>query len=272
MQHLDLGIVAGPVLLFGGPYSNLHALEALFDAAKQREIPPSRMICTGDVVAYCGYPAETLDLIARTGVTVVAGNCEKQLAAGAMECGCGFEEGSACDLLSAGWFGFASAQVSEKQRGWSSKLPDLVSFRQSGRRFAVMHGGVVDVARFVWSTSDSAVFNEEWRAITTAIGPVDGIIAGHCGIPFLRETPQGPWINAGVIGMPPHDGDTATRFAVLDGGNVTFHRLDYDVEGAVAGMRKAGLTQGYDRALETGYWPSEDVLPAGLRAISLANG
>ena len=30
-------------------------------------------------------------------------------------------------------------------------------------------------------------------------------------------------------------------------------------------MRSAGLTQGYDTALQTGNWPSEDVLPKELR-------
>ncbi len=31
-------------------------------------------------------------------------------------------------------------------------------------------------------------------------------------------------------------------------------------------MRAAGgLTQGYDRALETGIWPSEDILPKEMR-------
>lgn len=31
---------------------------------------------------------------------LIAGSCEENLAAGALDCGCGFEEGTACDLLS----------------------------------------------------------------------------------------------------------------------------------------------------------------------------
>jgi hypothetical protein len=43
--------------------------------------------------------------------------------------------------------------------------------------------------------------------------------------------------------------------------------LEYDVVGAVAAMRSAGLVQGYERTLETGWWPSEDILPQELRRI-----
>jgi len=37
-------------------------------------------------------------------------------------------------------------------------------------------------------------------------------------------------------------------------------------------MRRAGLVQGYDTALSTGYWPSEDVLPADLRVAASDRG
>jgi len=71
--------------------------------------------------------------------------------------------------------------------------------------------------------------------------------------------------------MPPNDGRQATRFAVVQGGAVSTHTLSYDVAAAVSDMRDAGLTQGYHTALDSGYWPSEDVLPLDLR-VSCASG
>ena len=44
----------GPLLVFGGPYSNLQATRAVLDEAARRGIPAERVICTGDVVAYGG--------------------------------------------------------------------------------------------------------------------------------------------------------------------------------------------------------------------------
>lgn len=132
-------------------------------------------------------------------------------------------------------------------------LPDVVSFTHQGERYGVIHGGLTDVARFIWPTSEAEVFAQEWAAITAAIGSVDHVIAGHCGVPFVRSTVQGRWINAGVVGMPPHDGCQQTRFAVLDGGAVQIKRLTYDAQGAAEDMANATLPQDYRAALLSGY-------------------
>ncbi|MEO0912289.1 MAG: metallophosphoesterase family protein [Pseudomonadota bacterium] len=264
MKLLDLGTLDGPVLLFGGVYSNLQALEALLARAAEMGVPPARMICTGDLVAYCADPAAVLERVRMLGLAVAQGNCEAQLAAGAAECGCGFDAGSACDLLSRGWYAFADGAVSAGLRGWMGTLPTRIVFRHAGRRYGVIHGGAREISRFLWPVEAEAVLAGEIAALEAELGPLDGVIAGHSGIAFLREVGRHRWINAGVIGMPPHDGRPETEFALLDG-DVTLHRLAYDHAAAAAAMRAAGLVQGYDRALETGWWPSEDVLPKALR-------
>ncbi|MDA5555444.1 metallophosphoesterase family protein [Shimia sp. MMG029] len=261
----DLGRLEGRVLVFGGPYSNLQATQAVLQEARAQGIAGRNLICTGDVVAYCGQPAETVAAVRESGAIVVAGNCEIQLASGAADCGCGFEEGTTCDLLSAGWYGYAAQQVDEAARAWMAGLPDIVCFELAGQRVAVIHGGVTDVARFLWETSPESAFTEEIAALTDKVGAVDVVLAGHCGIPFERQIDTVRWINAGVIGMPPHDGGQATRYAVFDGKTVTFHTLRYDTAQAFRKMQKAGLTQGYHDGLVSGYWPSEDVLPEDLR-------
>lgn len=272
IKSADLVTLDGPILLFGGPYSNLQAVEALARFAKERGIDGSAMICTGDIVAYCGAPRESVSAIRALGCAVVAGNCELQLASGAEDCGCGFAPGSSCDMLSGAWYAHAAQQLDADAKAWMGALPDVATFGHQGERYGVIHGGVRDVARFIWSESAEAVFEEEWQALEKVVGPVDHIIAGHSGLPFIRDTKRGRWINAGVIGMPPHDGGQQSRFAVLDGGEVTFQRLSYDVAGAVADMERAGLPRAYSHALQSGYWPSEDVLPPGLRVPSLARG
>ena len=205
MRHEHIGILDGPILAFGGPYSNVQATKALFAKVKKRGTARENVICTGDVIAYCGAPLATVEMVCASGCAGVAGNCEIQLAAGAMECGCGFEDGTACDLLSAGWFAYASKHVPNFDCEWMDQCTDIIRFVHCGARYAVIHGGFTDVARFIWSTSDDAVFDEEWAAVEAAISSVDHVIAGHSGIPFIRDTANGRLINAGVIGMPPHD-------------------------------------------------------------------
>jgi len=272
MRYVDLGRLDGPLLLFGGPYSNAQATRALVAQAQARGIAPSRIICTGDVVAYCGDPVACVAEIRALGCTVIAGNCEVQLAADALDCGCGFAAGSSCDVLSVAWFNYASQSIDKKGKEWMSGLPDLAVFEHNAQRYGVLHGGVTDVAAFLWSSSPDADFAQQWDAMEAVVGPIDHIIAGHCGIPFVRDTPRGRWINAGVIGMPPHDGQRDTRFAILDKGEVHLNSLAYDSQAAAQAMQAAGLPKAYQQSLMTGYWPSEDILPSALRVAASDRG
>jgi predicted phosphodiesterase len=270
MRITDLGELTGPLVIFGGPYSNLAALRSLRAQVHTLSLGPSQVMCTGDVVAYCAEAAETVAEIRDWGIPVLAGNCELQLAAGALDCGCGFETDTACDLLSAKWYAHANAACDEIHRAWMSTCPDIIVFRQSGQRCAVIHGGVHDVSRFLWPVSDDAVFEQEIVNLQDVVGSVDRVIAGHSGVPFMRRIGPVSWINAGVIGMPPHDGASATRYLLLHpDGTPEICTLDYDPAPTVAAMQVAGLTQGYDTALVSGWWPSEDMLPAQMRRTSV---
>ena len=149
MNIHDFGTFDRDMILFGGVYSNRQALDALEQAATGYGIGPDAMICTGDLVAYCGDPVAVVDRAMELGFPVVAGNCEIQLAAGALGCGCGFEAGTACDILSRGWYAHASGALSSRHRDYFRACPDIGHFVHNGRRFAVIHGGVNDVARFI---------------------------------------------------------------------------------------------------------------------------
>ena len=89
MRQLDLGDIKGPILIFGGAYSNLQATQALIDAAQTHGIPAERCIFTGDSIAYCGNPSETLNLLRDFGCPMIKGNCEIELAVGSDTCGVG---------------------------------------------------------------------------------------------------------------------------------------------------------------------------------------
>jgi hypothetical protein len=65
--------------------------------------------------------------------------------------------------------------------------------------------------------------------------------------------------------MPANDGTPRVWFSLLVPSNggilVEHHALDYDHTAAAARMRQCGLPEGYAAALETGLWPTCDVLP-----------
>lgn len=260
MRVQDFGRFDEPIVLFGGPYSNLAALEALSTIIGERPA-----ICTGDVVAYGAEPVQTVNLMQAMAVHCIAGNCERQVAEGALDCGCGFENGSSCDLLSRGWYSYLSSECDPDTITWLADQPELGVFIQGKRRYAVVHGGATAINRFIWPDSQSEVFLEEITALEGHLGKIDGIVAGHCGIAFHRKIEEYQWINAGAIGLPAHDGRPETRYAVLTDGDVVIERLSYEHESARSAMVRVGLTQGYHDTLRSGLWPSEDVLPPSLR-------
>ena len=249
MKHRDFGHFDDTVVLFGGPYSNLQAMEALV-----REIDGRHAVCTGDIVAYCAQPNETLRVFSDRGYPSIAGNCETRLIENSEDCGCGFEAGSACDVLSGGWWPHLRAILDPAFLPFLKALPDIGSFVHHGRRYGVIHGGVRDISQFIWPSSPEATFRAVIAEVEAEIGRVDGIVAGHCGVAFHRAIGGHQWINTGAIGMPPHDGRPETRYAVLEDGEVTIHRLAYDYATASTQMEGAGLSQGYHRTLYTGVW------------------
>ena len=270
MRVEDWGERTGRLAAFGGTVSNRQAAEALLTRLGSEGLAEGA-VCTGDLAAYCADPAGTVAAVRAAGVRVVAGNCERGLAEGAADCGCGFADGTACDRMSGAWWAHASEALGDEARAWMGGLPDVAVLRHEGALTAVVHGGVTDIARFLWPSDPDHAFAAEIAALDDALdASVERVIAGHCGIAFARDVRIGPrvvkWINAGSAGMPPHDDRPETRFAVIEpNGMAVIHRLSYDHAAAAGEMRAAGLTQGYEGALETGLWPSENVLPSELR-------
>lgn len=250
----------GATMIFGGPYSNLEATRAVLAEAARLGIPRERIVCTGDIVAYCADPVATLDLVHASGIHVVMGNCDEQLANSADGCGCGFPPGSACDRLSAAWYAFADARVGPAHRTWLASLPRRLDIEIGGVRLAVIHGATSQISRFIFASTPALAKKRELDLVGC-----DGIVAGHCGLPFSQVIDGRLWHNAGVVGMPAHDGTPRVWYSIVspaEGGIEIAHlALSYDHAGAARAMAHANLPSEYALALSKGIWPSCDVLP-----------
>lgn len=268
MKIIDLGRLGGPVCVFGGVYSNLSALQAFL--AVTADVPATNFLCLGDVVAYCARGADCVAALRARGGPVLAGNCERQIAEGAEDCGCGYDDGSVCSLLSRAWYAHARATIGADDRAWMDGLPDRIVFEHADRRWAMVHGGASDISAFVWPTAGDAQIAAEIALLVEQVGPVDGVIAGHSGIAMIRQVGGVTWFNPGALGMPGHDGSAEVRYGMLDADGPRIARLAYDPTPEVAAMQADGLTQGYERALASGWWPSEDTLPEGIRRARAA--
>jgi predicted phosphodiesterase len=247
------------LLLFGGTYGNLQATEALFGEAERLGFNSDRMVCTGDLAAYCAQPQETVDLVRHKDVATILGNCEENLAADADDCGCGFEDGTACDLMSQQWYTFCREKLSTETKSWMGTLPRTLTAIIGNKRLRVVHGGLSVINEFIFPSCPNDHLNSAMNE-----AECDGILAGHSGIPFARIIGDKLWLNSGAVGIPANDGTNRVWYAIIepvDGGlKISTHPLTYDYEIAADEMRREGLTA-YADALASGHWPSTDVLP-----------
>ena len=255
----NLGNIEETMLIFGGPYSNFAATAAMKARAADLGIAAERIICTGDVIAYCGEPVETLELIRDWGIHVVMGNCEESLAHGEDDCGCGFEAGSDCSVLAIAWYEFANRRVTTSQRRWMQALPRSIDFAMSATSVRAIHASLTSINEFVFASSA-----RDTRLAQMREAGIDAVIGGHSGIPFGQRIDERHWLNAGVIGMPANDGGQYGWYMLMEPRNdaidVSWHHLDYDHAASRKTTIAAGMSA-YGEALADGLWPSIDVLP-----------
>ena len=248
------------LLVFGGPYSNLAATKAMLAQARRLGFGTKEILCTGDVIAYCGEPTETLDLIAASDIQVIMGNCEEALSANQDNCGCGFEAGTHCEMLSVQWFNFATGEVNQDHRHWMADLPRQVFVEIGGRKLLATHAGTSSINEFIFASS-----SPQNKLAQMAAAGVDGMITGHSGIAFAQVLSSRLWLNAGAIGIPANDGTPRVWYAIMenrhDGIDVQINALTYDASPSIQAMNERKLASGYRDSLSTGLWPSIDVLP-----------
>lgn len=259
MDQIKVNISNNQLLLFGGVYSNLQALEALYDWAIQNDFHADQIICTGDVVGYCAQPQECADFIEKWGVHCIAGNVEIQLRNGDEDCGCNFNDDSSCDLNSRNWYPFAKKNINDNALNWMNSLPLNLILEFGGAKWGVVHGSAEETAKFVYKSSS---WNEKSPSYNSL--DVDHILAGHCGIPFVDLNDNHIWLNSGALGMPANDGTQRVWFSVITHEDAQFktdfHSLEYDFKLTRSKMREGNLPSAYIETLETGFWDSTDVL------------
>ena len=260
-NHINIGSIEGPILIFGGPYSNIHALEALQELCFKRDIPVGNVFCTGDIAGYCAFPDECIACIREWGIHCIAGNVEEQLRSGAADCGCNFSQGGRCDRFSQNWYQFALNNTSTLSIDWLRTLPSTLAFDYYQFSARVLHGSFSETAEFIFESTawekKERIFNES---------DSDLIFAGHSGIPFHHSKNGKHWFNAGVIGMPPNDGTHRVWYLTLspekDVIHYQFQHFDYDRNAAYAAMIASDLPTTYAESLKTGLWDNCEILPS----------
>lgn len=249
-----------PLLVFGGIYSNLEALQALYAAAQQLGFSPKQIICTGDILGYCADPETCVQFVKDWGIQVISGNVELNIVEGSDDCGCNFDAGSRCEVFSRTWFPYAKERISSSSLAWLAKLPTQLSFVFGGKKVQVVHGSYHNCNEFIFASTPWKVKMKNFLD-----SKADVILAGHSGLPFIEENEGKTWFNPGVIGMPANDGTPRVWYGLISmqEQDITYQirALNYNFQKASKKMQASRLPNSYAKTLATGIWDNCEILP-----------
>jgi len=236
-------------------HANRQALEVVLDAVDEARV--DQIWCLGDLVGYGADPDACTALVRERCDTCLVGNHDLALL-GALDIST-FSEAAAAAVA------WTREQVSEETLEFLATLEPTAS--QSGVGLA--HASPRDpVWEYVLSTDQA-------EAGLDALEERVGLIGhSHIALFFMRaagvrrgyaqgaqagdgdeiEIAEGEWLlNPGSVGQP-RDGDPRAAWMELDTERweARYHRLPYDIEGAAAAIRAAGLPDVLAERLEVG--------------------
>jgi hypothetical protein len=262
----DRALLEGPfesVLVFGGVYSNHHALRELLQVAANHGV--EAMYCLGDLGGFGPHPERVWPLLVDHGVAVVQGNYEQSLSSGAEDCNCGYTDPRDNHFAEIS-YGYTEKNCSPEFKQWMGELPVQRRVRICDREWLLVHGSPRRVNEFLFESTTPESFLETLLEREQA----DGLLCTHTGLPWHRRLPSGRQaVNVGVIGRPANDGRTQVTFTLIDRDGVRAIPLDYDYQALAGEMRDEGLPEEFVETILTGWWTTcLEILPARERERS----
>jgi len=231
--------------LIGDVHANLPALEAVLEHAHERGIIAIWNV--GDFVGYGAFPNQVVKRLRKGEVLSILGNYDLKV----LDIRRKKEEWRRKrDPLKVLAFEWAYQNLSPKNRKYLRSLPQEIRFEWEGKRVLLTHASPASNEEALDPTTPEERLRELAR-----MAEVDIIICGHSHQPLIRQV-DGVWfINTGSVGRP-DDGDPRATYAVMrmDGDSITVEhfRIPYDVERAVAEIRKKKLPEAFAQMLIRG--------------------
>ena len=132
---------------------------------------------------------------------------------------------------------YQQTMVSEEQLDWLAKsLP----YHIEGDDYFT-HGGWRDYQeQYLYEISEDVLPEQAKRFFT-----------GHTHVQVLADFGSRQYCNPGSVGQP-RDGNPQAAYAVLQSDTIEVYRIEYDIDRAVAAMKKAGFPERYYQNLYIG--------------------
>ena len=134
------------VAVFGGVYSNRHALAATLDDAHTRGV--EAIFCLGDLGGFGPHPDRAIRLMRERAVVTVQGNYDAAVAGAAPDCGCGYTD-PRDNYFARLSYTYTLARTSTEHRRWLGALPPTRRVRLGPLTVLLCHGSPRAVSEFL---------------------------------------------------------------------------------------------------------------------------
>jgi len=218
-------------------HANLEALEAVL-----RHVEGLDLYCLGDLVDYGANPNEVIAILRGSGARTVMGNHDSAALTGDTSL---FNPAAA---MSSMW---TRTRLSRESREYLEGLPEEMRTRFEGVDAYFVHGSADDhLWEYIDPRTDSDLFGHFLDKLRVQL-----IGLGHTHVPYVWKEDRGIVFNPGSVGQP-RDGDRRASYAIVsvDGLEleVEVKRVEYDIGGAAAKIRGAGLPASHADRLASG--------------------
>lgn len=231
-------------LILSDIHGNLEALNAVLADAEGRY---DCILCLGDVVGYGADPNPITEWIREEATAVVRGNHDRA---------CSGEESleffNSAARASAIW---TRRNLTDENRTYLQQLQrGPLRIEEPHGSFQLVHGSPTDEDQYVTERADAEMILSWLTERVTFFGHTHlqgGFLMGPKGTMRIQawkglqiEPDYQYLVNPGSVGQP-RDGDSRAAYALydLEHNYVEYRRVEYDIDGAAAKIRAAGLPE-----------------------------
>lgn len=236
------------VTIFGDIHANIPALEAVLADMDRRGL--TNLYCLGDLVGYGVFPNEVIDAIRARNIPTLMGNYDQGVGHDSDDCGCAYTNprSEALGKRSIAW---SNAHTSADNKAYLRQLATQFPLHLGDLRVVLVHGSPRRINEYLFEDRPDSSLERLLDMVEA-----DVLVCGHTHLPYHKILPGGRQVvNAGSVGKP-KDGDPRACYVVLEANNgdlnVTFNRVEYDVEKIAQAIEATDMPDEYADMLRTG--------------------
>lgn len=219
------------IAIVSDTHGNRRAFEAVL--ADLRIVAPDLIVHGGDVAAGGAHSAEIIDQVRSLGWPGVRGNTDEMLWAPERLAEFAAANPKFADILAMVQDTIAPtvASIGEERLRWLETLPGGYCHED----FCLVHASPNDCWRAPSAGASDAELHRTYASLRAKV-----VVYGHIHCPYIRRLSDMTIANSGSVSQS-YDGDRRASYLVIEDGNITIRRVEYDVESEAKDLVASGL-------------------------------